>query len=453
MHSLVARIAWLAATVAVITGLLAGSLTVGLVRSAANSEAQRALSRLADAAQSTSDAGPDATTAQRRALLVLRALQVRAVVVTSAGVGPTHDPLAPLVTPADVQALLAGRPISAQRRFQGSIVLVQGRPTRTGGIVLLQRRGDAVGAVDRALQRTLLALLVGVAVAVALSLLVAWRISRPLRRTARAAHALAAGDRTVTLTPEGPTEVAEIAEAITTLSRSLAQSENRQQEFLLSVSHDLRTPLTAISGYAESLSEGVVPPDDAAEVGRVMLQESHRLRRMVDDLLDLARLGAHDLRLDIVDTDLTSLVVATARVWADRCAGTGVVFRWRAAPDVRIGTDPNRLRQVLDGLLENALRVTPAGREIVLDLRREVSPEAAGIVLEVRDAGPGLHDDDLAVAFQRGVLYERYRGVRRVGTGLGLAIVHGLVTRLGGTVEAGHAAEGGARFTVRFPGA
>ncbi len=453
MRSLVGRIAWLAATVAVITGVLAGGLTVGLVRSAANSEAQRALSRLADAAQSTSDIGADATTAQRRALLVLRALQVRTVVVTAAGVAPTDDPLAPVITTADVQKLLADQSISTQRRYQGSTVLVQGRPTRAGGIVLLQRQRDAVGAVDQALQRTLLALLVGVAVAVALSLLVAWRISRPLRRTARAAHALAAGDRSVTLPPEGPTEVAEIGTAITTLSRSLAQSENRQQEFLMSVSHDLRTPLTAITGYAESLAEGVVPPDEAAEVGAVMLQESQRLRRMVDDLLDLSRLGAHNLRLDIVDTDLTSLVIATARVWSDRCADAGVVFRWRAAPGVRIGTDPNRVRQVLDGLLENALRVTPAGREIVLDLRRESLPHGSEVVLEVRDAGPGLSDDDLAVAFQRGVLYERYRGVRTVGTGLGLAIVHGLVTRLGGTVEAGHATEGGARFTVRFPGA
>ena len=449
MRSLVGRIAWLAAAVAVITAVLAGALTIGIVRSAANAEAQRALSKLADAAQSTSDLGSDATTAQRRALVVLRALQVRGVLVTSSGVAPTNDPLAGVVTDRDVQTLLAGRSISAQRRYLGGTVLVQGRPTRSGGIVLLQRQGDAVAAVTRALRRSMLALVAGVLIAVALSLLVAWRIARPLRRTARAAHALAAGDRSVALSPQGPVEVAEIARALTTLSRSLALSETRQQEFLLSVSHDLRTPLTAITGYAESLAEGVVPPEDAAEVGSVMYEESLRLRRMVDDLLDLARLGAQDLRLDIVDTDLSALVQSTARVWSDRCADAGVVFGWVAPDGVRLPTDANRLRQVLDGLLENALRVTPAGRPIVLELRGA----ASGVALEVRDGGPGLSDDDLAVAFERGALYERYRGVRRVGTGLGLAIAHRLVTRLGGTIEAGHAAEGGARFTVRFPGA
>ena len=106
------------------------------------------------------------------------------------------------------------------------------------------------------------------------------------------------------------------------------------------------------------------------------------------------------------------------------------------------------MRQVLDGLMENALRVTPPGAPIVLAVRTDPDGRACA---EVRDGGPGLSDDDLAVAFRRSALYQRYRGVRQVGTGFGLAIVAGLVTRLGGTVEAGHAREGGARFTVRLP--
>jgi two-component system sensor histidine kinase BaeS len=88
----------------------------------------------------------------------------------------------------------------------------------------------------------------------------------------------------------------------------------------------------------------------------------------------------------------------------------------------------------------------------VLSARAERSPSGQPVVVaEARDGGPGLTAADLADAFGRSVLYNRYRGVRQVGTGLGLAIVHGLITRLGGTVEAGHAAEGGARFTVRLP--
>jgi signal transduction histidine kinase len=218
---------------------------------------------------------------------------------------------------------------------------------------------------------------------------------------------------------------------------------------LLSVSHELRTPLTAITGYAESLADGVVRPDEAAGIGRVVLSEAQRLGRLVGDLLDLARLDARDFRVDVDAVNAIGLAEDAGRVWADRCAAVGVPFRLEIAASAPLTctTDPSRMRQILDGLLENALRVTPAGAPIVLSVRQV----ASGALFEVRDGGPGLSEQDLAIAFDRSALYERYRGVRQVGTGLGLAIVHGLATRLGGAVYAGHAPEGGACFSVWMP--
>jgi signal transduction histidine kinase len=113
---------------------------------------------------------------------------------------------------------------------------------------------------------------------------------------------------------------------------------------------------------------------------------------------------------------------------------------------VRAAVDAQRLRQVLDGLLDNAVRVTPAGRPVVLSLLSS----AGGAVLEVRDGGPGFAAGDFAVAFERGVLHSRYSGRRPGGSGIGLALIHGLVTRMGGTVEVGPAPEGGARFVIRL---
>lgn len=132
------------------------------------------------------------------------------------------------------------------------------------------------------------------------------------------------------------------------------------------------------------------------------------------------------------------------------CAALGVPFRLET-PGVPVPayTDPGRIRQVVDGLLENALRVVPPGAPVVLAVRP--AGPAGGGVLEVRDGGPGFTDDDLRVAFERGALHERYRGVRKVGSGLGLALAAGLVRRLGGDIAAGHAPEGGAAFTVRVP--
>jgi len=152
--------------------------------------------------------------------------------------------------------------------------------------------------------------------------------------------------------------------------------------------------------------------------------------------------------------DLAQVARVAAQVWQPRCEAAGVPFVLEVPGGAALAhTDANRVRQALDGLLENALRVTPAGAPIVLSVRRYAGSGQPSVIAEVRDGGPGLTEADLAVAFDRSALYERYRGVRQVGTGLGLAIVHGLVTRLGGAVEAGHAPEGGARFTVWLPAA
>jgi two-component system sensor histidine kinase BaeS len=449
--TLAQHISLLASAVAIITALLAGGLAVGLITKSNTDNARSTLSQLANAAQATADLGVSAEASQRRARRILQALKVQSVTVSADGAlaGATALGRAS-INQANISQLLGGATVSKQVTVLGQRVLVEGRPTRVGGIVLLQRRADATAFGDAVIGRVLIALLVGVLIAIGLGVLLAQRISRPLRRTARAAHLLAEGRRDVELTPEGPAEVAEVGSAVSTLASALSHSEARQREFLLSVSHDLRTPLTAIAGYAESLAEGVVPPEQASSVGAVMLTEAQRLNRMVADLLDLARMGAEEFRIDLGAVDVAELVRAAAQVWGNRCTAADVVFRLEApSTPLWCHTDPSRVRQILDGLFENALRVTPPGTPIILSVQADA--DLATVVLEVRDGGPGLTDADLAVAFERSVLYERYRGIRQVGTGLGLAIVDGLTRRLGGTVEAGHSAEGGARFTVRLP--
>ena len=229
------------------------------------------------------------------------------------------------------------------------------------------------------------------------------------------------------------------------LAAALERSEARQRDFLLSVSHELRTPLTSAMGFAESIAEGVATGDDARAAGRTVYEETRRLDHLVSDLLDLARLGADEFRLDVSAVDLVPLVSSAGEVWAARCRATGAEFVLDV-PSVPVvaQVDAQRLRQVIDGLVDNAVRVTPAGRPVLLVLR-------PGAVIEVRDGGPGFANDDFAVAFERGVLHSRYSGRRPGGSGIGLALVHGLVTRMNGTVEVGPAAEGGARFVLSFP--
>jgi signal transduction histidine kinase len=435
--TLAQRMSLLTCAIAVITALLAGVLSIGLISRTNTDNARRTLSQLADAAQATAELGTSPAASQERAHRILQALKVQSVTVSADGRPEEATPL-------------GSAAVSRQVVVDGQRVLVEGRPTPAGAIVLVQRRADATALGDALVRRVLIALLVAVVVAVALGVAVAQRIARPLRRTAQAAQELARGRRDVAVTPEGPAEVAEVGSAVNELASALSRSEARQREFLLSVSHDLRTPLTAITGYAESLADGVVEPAQASAVGAVMLDEAHRLNRLVADLLDLSRLDGEEFRIELATVDLADVARGAARVWSDRCLAAGVAFGFEdPGTPTWCHTDPSRVRQILDGLLENALRVTPAGAPIVLSVRADTAAQA--VVLDVRDGGPGLTDADLPVAFERSVLYLRYRGIRQVGTGLGLAIVAGLTRRLGGTVEAGHSAEGGARFTVRLP--
>ena len=253
---------------------------------------------------------------------------------------------------------------------------------------------------------------------------------------------------------EPPDEVADLADALNDLAAALATSEGRQREFLLSVSHELRTPLTTIRGYAEALADGVVGADGTCRrPAGPMLAEAEHLDRLIADLLVLARLEAADFPLEPVAGRPDPAGRATrSRPGPAGARRSGVPFRRGDAGSAgagvhRSGPDPAGGGRAAG---ERAAGRTPGGAG---GARGPAGPDpAAGGVLEVRDGGPGFTDDDLAVAFERGALHERYRGVRKVGSGLGLALAAGLVRRLGGEIAAGHAPEGGAAFTVRLPG-
>jgi two-component system, OmpR family, sensor kinase len=448
--TLATRIMLTTTVVAVLAGLLTATIGAGLIRASSDGAARAALKRLAKAAQGTIQDN-DTRLGQRRASAQLAALKVGFVVIrpNRTVVGPA--PLAKAtLTGADVSAVLAGKSISAVRTVNGRSVFLEARPTSTGGIALVQSRADALSFGSSQQRRLIVAVLVGVVVAAAVGAVVAALLARPLRRTAAAARALAAGHRDVTVEPAGPAEIVEVSTAVNQLSESLTLSEARQRQFLLSVSHDLRTPLTSIRGYAESVADGIATGPEAERAAGVILAEAQRLERLVADLLDLARLGAADFRVNLAPVELGAFVEAVGAAWQPRCAKVGVRFSLdRPAGSVVVTTDAMRLRQAVDGLLENALRVVPAGAPIVVGARA-AGGHGVGI-FEVRDGGPGLSDDDLAVAFEQGALFDRYRGVRAVGTGLGLAIVAGLVSRLGAHIDAGHAVEGGARFTISLP--
>jgi two-component system sensor histidine kinase BaeS len=445
-HSLRGRITLVTVSVAVLAVLITGLVSLQLVRQStiAQGRAQLAaqtelLSRL-----------PAATSLPSLRERVRLALGDTRVAVVAAD-GTVSGPASGLVSAADVTALLAGTAVSEVEGRRNKTVVVEGRPTRAGGaIVLVRSLGNLETASKDTGRRILLALAIGVVVAIGAGTLLARWLTRPLVATVETARRMAAGERGLVVEAHRPTEVAAVAEALATLDRALSTSEGRQREFLLSISHELRTPLTAVRGYGEAMVDGLIHERDIAGVGATLVTETERLDRFVADLLELARLEADDFAIDRQRVEVARVLDQTAEAWRGRAATLDVtVTASGVEPGLAISSDAQRVRQLLDGLVENALRVTPAGSTVSIAARAFGS----SVVVEVRDGGPGLSPDDLAVAFERGALQARYRDIRPVGTGLGLSIAARLVSRLAGTIAAGNAPGGGAVFAVSLPAA
>lgn len=344
--------------------------------------------------------------------------------------------------------LLNGEEISARVSTPAGQLLFEGRPLNFGGAVLLVQPVSVAGAsAASVIYRLIIALLIGLVIAIPLGYLAARRLARPLRRASETAVELSLGSRGVHIEPEGPREVSDIAIALNSLDLALESSESRQREFLLSVSHELRTPLTAVKGYGEALTDGMMSSAEAKNAGEIISREAARLDRLINDLLDLARLGAVNFTIDPSQVDLEEFVSNTCEVWAYRCSESNVHFISHPAPQRNIIVDSLRVRQIIDNLTENALRVTPADGRIELVVQLVDS----NLQIAVSDSGPGLSDDDMAIAFEPGALYERYRGVRPVGTGLGLALVGRLASGLGGSASVQSSELGGAKFEVCIP--
>jgi two-component system, OmpR family, sensor kinase len=285
------------------------------------------------------------------------------------------------------------------------------------------------------------ALAAGVLAALA-SLLLARRIARPVRRVAEASRSLAASRSPAPVPIEGARELASLAESFNDMAAQLEKARAAERSFLLSISHELKTPLTAIRGYAEGLAEEAVP---AAEAAETIGMEAHRLERLVQDLLDLARMNRSEFSVHSESIDLAAAAREAVRRYRAQARSFSVGLEAVANGSAPALGDGDRTLQVVSNLVENALRLTPPGGLV------RVIAEPCRVTVE--DTGPGLKPDELPRAFDRFFLYSRYGKERPVGTGLGLAIVKQLVEGMRGSVEVESEPGRRTRFVVRLPAA
>jgi two-component system sensor histidine kinase BaeS len=334
-----------------------------------------------------------------------------------------------------------GEDLNGTVRIHGTEYFIAARKIGRKALVLLRPRSRGNSAFYPFFVGLLIAAGAGIALAALAAFLLARRIARPVRRVVDATRHLAEDRDPEPVPIEGAYEIASLARAFNEMAEQLARARAAEKQFLLSVSHELKTPLTAIRGYAEGVADGAFDMDEAVVTISI---EAARLERLVRDLLDLARMNRTDFSIHREEIDLATIAGEAVRRYEGQARDFGVVLEAIApGPSPAIG-DPDRILQVASNLIENALRLTP--RDGIVRVFAEPG------LMVVEDTGPGLSQEDLPRAFERFYLYSRYGSDRPVGTGLGLSIVKELTQGMGGSVEVEATPGRGTRFTVRLPG-
>jgi two-component system OmpR family sensor kinase len=440
--------------------VLSGAGTYLLLRREANRSTEAGLRNQAEGIIDLVPLARVRGTGTIRTQRIVKGLKLKGISIVVVGRrGKVRGQLPKGIKAADIDptALLAGETVSGRRSGLVFAAASTAESTVAGAATTSANGAVVVAVLTRTPQRPSapigwflvaggIALAIGAGVAAWLS----ESLTRPLRQAEEATVRIAAGDLGAHLPEPPPTahdEVATLTRSINAMAVSLATSRGLERQFLLSISHDLRTPLTSIRGYADAITEGIGPAP--IEAARVIVVEAKRLDRLVRDLLDLARLDAREFTFDLRAVAVAEVVVDTTEGIRGTAESAGLDLQVREpATDTTAMIDPDRLAQVMANLGENACKF--AASAVWVDVR----VEGANVVIDVIDDGPGIAALDLDRVFERLYVTDR-RPVRQVGgTGLGLAIVHELVGGMGGRVGVSSPAlaDGrGARFSVSLP--
>ncbi len=292
--------------------------------------------------------------------------------------------------------------------------------------------------------------IIGLGVAVGLSVLVSASVARPLQRISEAAQRIARGYYRQRVPIEGPKEVRTLARTFNYMADRVAATQQAQQDFLANVSHDLRTPLTSIQGFSQAIAEGVAAdPESARRAAQIIHDEAGRMHRMVESLLDLARIEADKLAMRQHAVEPSAVLQVVGESLTVKAQEKGVHLALQVPPELpRIPGDGDRLAQVFTNLLDNAIKHTPEGGRVTL--RADV--DGRGLVVVVQDTGEGIPPEDLPRIFERFYQVDKSReSNRRSGMGLGLAITKQIVEAHDGTIQVASKLGEGTIFTVWLP--
>ena len=315
-------------------------------------------------------------------------------------------------------------------------------------VYLILGVGFQVFTIRERLWELVLAGVIGAAIALVIARWVARGMTQPLRDMAQAARRMETGDYSQRVSTESRDEVGQLAVAFNRMSSELESLERLRRDLVANVSHELKTPISALRAHLENLLDGVEEPDP--ETLQVMLAQSERLGRLVDQLLDLSRLESGDVPLERGSVELAPLVAEVVSEIEVARPDRGVRVAGAVPRDLPpVFADRERVHQVLFNLLDNAVRFTPEGGRVTVSASRH----NGSVDIAVADTGPGIAPEDLPRVFERFYRVDESRSRDDGGTGIGLAIARSVVEAHGGRIWAESEPGRGSTFTFELPAA
>jgi signal transduction histidine kinase len=314
----------------------------------------------------------------------------------------------------------------------------------------LQPRGVALTwARDNLLVPLVWAGLAALILSTLLALLLGRSVAKPLQRVAAAAEAISQGEAGTRAPVSGPSEVQALARSFNSMADQVEAAQQSQRDLVANVSHELKTPLTSIQGFSQAILDGTASERAAvARAADIIHEETNRMRRMVDDLLVLARFDAGEVKMAREPLELGTLLRGCVEKLAPQAQKAGVALEVDVPEELCVTGDADQVAQVFANLIDNGIAHTSPGGRVTVAAGPVAQRHA--IDATVTDTGKGIPSDELPRIFERFYRADKARR-RRGGAGLGLAIAKEIVVAHGGTITAESVVGLGSKFTVRLP--
>ena len=289
--------------------------------------------------------------------------------------------------------------------------------------------------------------LVALAVSILIAVVLARSVYVPIRRVTNAAEEIARGNYEQQVPVDGPKEVKGLAKSFNQMSKQVKHSQQMLRDFVADVSHELRSPLTSIKGFAQAMVDGTAKGKEAQlKAATVIEDESKRMMRLVEELLEFSRLESGQVAMVKEPVDLKELLQQCHEIFSMHAEEKGIKLKTDIEPLPPVIGDIDRLEQVFSNLLDNALKHTPTDGEVSITARHP-NPNIAEI--SIADTGTGIPPEQMRHVFER--FYRADPSAGKAGAGLGLAIARQIVLAHGGDIMARSTLGKGTEFVVRLP--